>query len=75
MELTATSVVWRAETQDARLRLAFVQFAELCRQHKVRALSWEGFGSSMNKPRKPGADLLDELWLHAACDVECDAWI
>ena len=39
MELTATGAVWRAETQDERLRLAFVQFSNLCREHKVSALA------------------------------------
>lgn len=38
MELSETSDVWPGANQDARLRAAHVEFARLCRQHKVRGL-------------------------------------
>lgn len=37
-ELTSTNAIWAADTQDERLRLAFVDFTSLCRQHKISAL-------------------------------------
>lgn len=38
VELTETDIVWSAPNIDERLRLAFVQFTTLCKQHKVRTL-------------------------------------
>ena len=35
MELTADSSVWNGDTQDERLRKAFVQFTAACKRHRV----------------------------------------
>jgi len=37
MELTADSSVWKGDTQDERLRKAFVQFTAECKRHRVSA--------------------------------------
>ena len=39
MELSETSEVWPGASQDERLRMAHAQFAQLCRQHRVRILA------------------------------------
>lgn len=38
MELTKTDTVWMADSQDERLRLAFVDFKRECQRHGVSAL-------------------------------------
>ena len=38
IELTDTSQVWEADSQDERLRLACVQFVSMCRAHGVSSL-------------------------------------
>ena len=35
VELTATRMVWDADSQDERLRLAYVQFSRACKAHGV----------------------------------------
>lgn len=40
IEITETSLIWCGQSQDERLRLAFVDFARACRQHGVRDLAF-----------------------------------
>ena len=39
LELTEDDCIWQASSVDERLRLAYVQFSQACRQHAVRALA------------------------------------
>ena len=37
IELTSTNQIWKGDSRDERLRLAFVQFTAQCKQHRVSA--------------------------------------
>lgn len=41
IEMTENNRVWNADSQDERLRLAFVQFTRECKRHRVRC--WDTF--------------------------------
>lgn len=38
VELTEDSTIWEADSQDERLRLAYVQFSAECKRHRVSDL-------------------------------------
>lgn len=42
IELTEDETIWQGDTQDERLRQAYVQFTAECRQHRVRHLVASG---------------------------------
>ena len=68
IELTSNCGIWRAESQDERLRLAFVDFTNECKKHSVSYLSarlvcWQHLHFFFVHQGNRGGVLFSDSWL------------